>query len=159
MAQYTTTRCLNSYDSISFIYEQISQNHQFFSYRKPTVSISCVPWYILSWKRFFHCRPMVSIKETEKKIIFMNIKELGEVHAAFYTSLLESVSGKQVQSLFKIKAIKLHRFSSYFFMTKHGYLFEKFLAVMKLHHFIILKGFSFEYWYLSLQLFYLHWTF
>jgi len=88
---------------------------------------------------------MVSIKETEKKIIFMNIKELGEVHAAFYTSLLESVSGKQVQSLFKIKAIKLHRFSSYFFYDKHGYLFEKFLAVMKLHYFIILKGFSFEY--------------
>jgi len=37
---------------------------------------------------------MVSIKETEKKIIFMNIKDLGEVHAAFYRSILESVSGK-----------------------------------------------------------------
>ena len=37
---------------------------------------------------------MVTIKDPEKKIIFMNIKDLGEVHAAFYTSLLESVSGK-----------------------------------------------------------------
>ena len=37
---------------------------------------------------------MTTIKETEKKIIFMNIKDLGEVHSAFYKSLLESVSGK-----------------------------------------------------------------
>ena len=39
-------------------------------------------------------KPMASIKETDKKIIFMNIIELGEVHAAFFSSLLESISGK-----------------------------------------------------------------
>ena len=45
----------------------------------------------------FDYRPMVTIKDNVKKVVFMNIKELGEFHGAFYTSLLESVSGKQVK--------------------------------------------------------------
>ena len=45
----------------------------------------------------FDSRPMVTIKDNVKKVVFMNIKELGEFHGAFYTSLLESVSGKQVK--------------------------------------------------------------
>ncbi|XP_023329833.1 guanine nucleotide exchange factor VAV2, partial [Eurytemora carolleeae] len=32
--------------------------------------------------------------ETDKKIVFMNIKELGENHAGFYKDILESVTGK-----------------------------------------------------------------
>jgi hypothetical protein len=43
---------------------------------------------------------MVKLKETEKKLIFMNIKELGEFHAAFYTSLgsilQNSISGQNI---------------------------------------------------------------
>lgn len=36
-------------------------------------------------------RPITTIKESDKKIIFMNIKELGDVHTAFFTSLFKCV--------------------------------------------------------------------
>ncbi len=39
-------------------------------------------------------KTMNTLKEGEKKIIFMNIIELGDVHAAFFRCLLESISAK-----------------------------------------------------------------
>ena len=34
------------------------------------------------------------MKDADKKVVFMNIKELGESHAAFYQNILESMAGK-----------------------------------------------------------------
>ena len=39
-------------------------------------------------------RPIVTIKEIDKKVIFMNIKELGESHGGFYKDILEAMTGK-----------------------------------------------------------------
>ena len=39
-------------------------------------------------------RPITTITEKDKKIIFMNIKELGDIHTAFFTSLFDCVQGK-----------------------------------------------------------------
>ena len=36
-------------------------------------------------------RPITTICESEKKIIFMNIKELGDIHTAFFTALFNCV--------------------------------------------------------------------
>ena len=36
-------------------------------------------------------RPITTICESEKKIIFMNIKELGDIHTAFFTALFSFV--------------------------------------------------------------------
>ena len=36
-------------------------------------------------------RPITTIKESDKKVIFMNIKELGDIHTAFFTELFNCV--------------------------------------------------------------------
>lgn len=40
-----------------------------------------------------------SIKDQDKAVIFMNITDLGDVHASFYKSLFDAVSGKSSQRL------------------------------------------------------------
>lgn len=39
-------------------------------------------------------RPITTIREPDKKIIFMNIKELGDIHTAFFTALFNCVKEK-----------------------------------------------------------------
>ena len=39
-------------------------------------------------------RPITTICESDKKIIFMNIKELGDIHTAFFTALFNCVKEK-----------------------------------------------------------------
>ena len=39
-------------------------------------------------------KPITSIKDNEKKLIFMNIKELGENHAGLYKDIMDSVTKK-----------------------------------------------------------------
>lgn len=39
-------------------------------------------------------RPITTISESDKKVVFMNIKELGEIHAGFFTALLDCVKAK-----------------------------------------------------------------
>ena len=43
-------------------------------------------------------RPITTIKESDKKIIFMNIKELGDIHTAFFTELFNCVKLEQHSS-------------------------------------------------------------
>jgi len=43
-------------------------------------------------------RPITTIKESEKKVIFMNTKELGDIHTAFFTALFNCVREKPYAS-------------------------------------------------------------
>lgn len=43
-------------------------------------------------------RPITTISESDKKIIFMNIKELGDIHTAFFTALFNCVKEKPYAS-------------------------------------------------------------
>ena len=43
-------------------------------------------------------RPITTIPESDKKIIFMNIKELGDIHTAFFTALFNCVKEKPYAS-------------------------------------------------------------
>ena len=39
------------------------------------------------------------MKETDEAIVFSNLKDLGETHAAFYQEILESITGKTHKKL------------------------------------------------------------
>ena len=43
-------------------------------------------------------RPITTIRESDKKIIFMNIKELGDIHTAFFTALFNCVKARPSSS-------------------------------------------------------------
>ena len=49
---------------------------------------------VLNMLRKHFIRPITTMKDADKKVVFMNIKELGESHAAFYQNILESMAGK-----------------------------------------------------------------
>ena len=49
---------------------------------------------VLNMLRRNFIRKISKMKDADKKIIFMNIKELGEIHGAFFTGLVECVTHK-----------------------------------------------------------------
>jgi len=62
---------------------------------------------VLNMLRKNFIRGMLSIKEADKKTIFMNINELSETHTAFYAEIRESVMpnqtiGKQKRSVSEV---------------------------------------------------------
>ena len=49
---------------------------------------------VLNMLRKHFIKDIRVMKDADKQVIFMNIKELGEIHAAFYQDVRESVMGK-----------------------------------------------------------------
>jgi len=68
---------------------------------------------VLNMLRKHFIRPIVSIKEADKKIIFMNIKELGESHGGFYKEILEAVTGKSRKRVGEVFLEYKERFLKY----------------------------------------------
>ncbi len=68
---------------------------------------------VLNMLRKHFIRPITSMKDSDKKIVFMNIKELGETHAGFYQDLLESVTGKSRKVIGEIFLDYKERFLKY----------------------------------------------
>jgi hypothetical protein len=66
---------------------------------------------ILNMLRKHFIKPITTIKEADKKIIFINIIDLGVAHAEFYHGILESVRGKSRKKIGDI-----------FFEFKEGFL-------------------------------------
>ena len=58
-------------------------------------------------------RPISSIKDQDKKVIFMNIKELGETHGGFYKEIVESVTGKSRKKIGEVFIEYKERFLKY----------------------------------------------
>ena len=57
---------------------------------------------VLNMLRKHFVKTIVTIPEREKKLVFMNLKDLGETHAAFYQDILESVTGKSRKKIGEI---------------------------------------------------------
>jgi len=68
---------------------------------------------VLNMLRKHFIRPIVSIKDADKKVIFMNIKELGESHGGFYKDILESVTGKSRKRVGEVFLEYKERFLKY----------------------------------------------
>ena len=51
---------------------------------------------VLSMLRKHFVRPMMTLKDCDKEIIFANIRELSDIHSAFYAQLLDSVAKKPI---------------------------------------------------------------
>ena len=61
-------------------------------------------------------RPITSIKDQNKKVIFMNIKDLEKTHGGFYKDILESVKGKsskRIGEVFVEYKEKFYRYGEY----------------------------------------------
>ena len=58
-------------------------------------------------------RPIATIKDQDKKVIFMNIKELGESHGGFYKEILEAVTGKSRKRIGEVFLEYKERFLKY----------------------------------------------
>ncbi|XP_059086195.1 protein vav-like isoform X2 [Tigriopus californicus] len=67
----------------------------------------------LNMLRKHFIKDMKSMKDSDKKTVFMNIKELGEIHAAFYQDLLESVTQKSRKKIGEIFIEFKERFLKY----------------------------------------------
>ena len=68
---------------------------------------------VLNMLRKHFIKTITCMKELDKKAIFMNIKDLGETHAAFYQDVLESVTGKSRKRLGRIFLEFKERFLKY----------------------------------------------
>ena len=68
---------------------------------------------VLNMLRKHFIRPIVSIKEADKKIIFMNIKELGESHGGFHKEILDAVTGKSRKRVGEVFLEYKERFLKY----------------------------------------------
>lgn len=67
----------------------------------------------LNMLRKHFIKDIKSMKDSDKKTVFMNIKELGEIHAAFYQDLLESVTQKSRKKIGEIFIEFKERFLKY----------------------------------------------
>ena len=73
---------------------------------------------VLNMLRRNFIRKISKMKDNDKKTIFMNVRELGEIHGAFFTGLKESVTGKTHKSIgevfltFKEKFLKYGEYCS-----------------------------------------------
>lgn len=68
---------------------------------------------VLNMLRKHFIRPITTIKDQDKKVIFMNIKELGETHGGFYKEILESVTGKSRKRIGEVFVEYKERFLKY----------------------------------------------
>jgi len=68
---------------------------------------------VLNMLRKHFIRPITNIKDQDKKVIFMNIKELGETHGGFYKEILESVTGKSRKRIGEVFLEYKERFLKY----------------------------------------------
>jgi len=68
---------------------------------------------VLNMLRKHFIKPILSIKDTDKKIIFMNVKELGENHAGFYKDILEAVTRKSRKRVGEVFIEYKERFLKY----------------------------------------------
>ena len=68
---------------------------------------------VLNMLRKHFIRPISSIKDQDKKVIFMNIKELGETHGGFYKEIVESVTGKSRKKIGEVFTEYKERFLKY----------------------------------------------
>lgn len=68
---------------------------------------------VLNMLRKHFIRTINSMKDLDKKTVFMNIKDLGETHAAFYQDILESVTGKSRKRIGEIFLEFKERFLKY----------------------------------------------
>jgi len=68
---------------------------------------------VLNMLRKHFIKPITLIKDTDKKVIFMNIKELGENHAGFYKDILEAVTGKSGRRVGEVFIEHKDRFLKY----------------------------------------------
>ena len=68
---------------------------------------------VLNMLRKCFIKNITTIKDADKKTVFMNIKDLGEVHAAFYQDVLESVMGKSRKRIGEIFLDFKERFLKY----------------------------------------------
>jgi len=68
---------------------------------------------VLNMLRKHFIQPISSMKDLDKKIIFMNIIDLGETHAGFYHDILASVTGKSRKRIGDIFVEYKERFLKY----------------------------------------------
>ena len=68
---------------------------------------------VLNMLRKHFIRPIVTIKDQDKKIIFMNIKDLGETHGGFYKDIIEAVTGKSRKRIGEVFLAYKERFLKY----------------------------------------------
>lgn len=68
---------------------------------------------VLNMLRKHFIRPVISIKDQDKKVIFMNIKELGETHGGFYKEIIEAVMGKSRKRIGEVFLEYKERFLKY----------------------------------------------
>ena len=68
---------------------------------------------VLNMLRKHFIRPITTIKDQDKKVIFMNIKDLGETHGGFYKEILESVTGKSRKRIGEVFVEYKERFLRY----------------------------------------------
>jgi len=68
---------------------------------------------VLNMLRKHFIRPIATIKDQDKKVIFMNIKELGESHGGFYKEILEAVTGKSRKRVGEVFLEYKERFLKY----------------------------------------------
>ena len=93
---------------------------------------------VLSMLRKHFIRPIVSIKEADKKIIFMNIKELGESHGGFHKEILDAVTGKSRKRVGEVFLEYKERFLKYgeycAHLTRATHLLETLTSKEDQHH-------------------------
>ena len=68
---------------------------------------------VLNMLRRNFIRKISKMKDSDKKAIFMNIRELGEIHGAFFTDLVNCVTGKSHKSIGEIFITFKERFLKY----------------------------------------------
>jgi len=68
---------------------------------------------VLNMLRKHFIRSITCIKDVDKKIIFMNIKELGETHGGFHKDILEAVIGKSRKRVGEVFLEYKERFLKY----------------------------------------------
>lgn len=54
---------------------------------------------VLNMLRKHFVKSVTKMKDSDKRAVFINLKELGEIHASFYQEILESVTGKSKKKI------------------------------------------------------------
>ena len=68
---------------------------------------------VLNMLRKHFIRPISCMKDQDKAVIFMNIKELGETHTGFYQRIKEAIMGKSRQTIGEVFLEYKDRFLKY----------------------------------------------
>ena len=68
---------------------------------------------VLNMLRRNFIRKISKMKDNDKKTIFMNVRELGEIHGAFFTGLVECVTAKSHKSIGEVFIMFKEKFLKY----------------------------------------------